>query len=118
MAAVVYCRVSTKEQVSNMSLATQERACVEYCERNGIDVAETFVDQGESAKTIDRPQFQRMLAYCRLHRRRVDHVVVYAINRFSRSTHDHVVMGAFLKTLGITLRSVTENISDGSTGRC
>jgi site-specific DNA recombinase len=117
MVGVIYCRVSTKEQVQNMSLTTQQRACMEYCERNGIEVLEVFVDEGESAKTTDRPEFQRLLAYCREQRGRVQHVVVYSINRFARNQHDHVVIRALLKGLGVTLRSVTEPITDTATGR-
>ena len=31
--AVIYARVSTKEQTENLSLPTQLRACEEYCRR-------------------------------------------------------------------------------------
>ena len=58
MRAVIYCRVSTVEQASNLSLPTQEQACREYCARQGYDVDQVFVDAGESAKTIDRPEFR------------------------------------------------------------
>ena len=54
-----YARVSTKEQVENLSLPTQLERCREYCERAGLAVAQEFVDQGESAKTTDRREFQR-----------------------------------------------------------
>ena len=68
MKAVVYCRVSTKEQTQNLSLPTQKRACREHCERQQLEIAQTFVDEGESAKTADRPQLQRMLELCRENR--------------------------------------------------
>ncbi len=42
MRGVIYCRVSTKEQVQNLSLSTQLTACKAYCEREGIVVAEVF----------------------------------------------------------------------------
>ena len=63
--AVIYCRVSTKEQVEEgNSLKTQEKICVEYAEKNGYHVEKIFIEQGESAKTADRPQLQEMLSYC------------------------------------------------------
>ena len=34
--AVIYVRVSTKEQTENLSLPTQLRACEEYCQRHGF----------------------------------------------------------------------------------
>ena len=69
MKAVIYCRVSTKEQVKNLSLSTQLRACREYCEREGYEVAREFTDAGESAKTVDRLEFQNLLEFCRIHKR-------------------------------------------------
>ena len=36
--AVIYVRVSTKEQTENLSLPTQLRACEEYCRRQGYEV--------------------------------------------------------------------------------
>jgi len=34
--AIIYVRVSTKEQTENLSLPTQLRACEEYCEWPGL----------------------------------------------------------------------------------
>jgi site-specific DNA recombinase len=115
--AVIYCRVSTKEQSLNLSLPTQLKACEAYCEREGIGVAEVFEDAGESAKTTDRPAFQRLLSYCRSNKGRVQFVVVYNVTRFSRNAHDHAVIRAFLHCLGVTLRSVNEPISDDPVGK-
>jgi DNA invertase Pin-like site-specific DNA recombinase len=115
--AAIYCRVSTKEQVHNLSLPTQLRACREYCERQGFEIAELFEDAGESAKTIDRPEFKRLLDYCRLNKGRVQFVVFYNVTRFARNTHDHVVVRALLQSHGVQLRSASEPISDDSVGR-
>lgn len=52
--AVIYVRVSTKEQTENLSLPTQLRACEEYCRRQGYEVLERFHEEGESAKSADR----------------------------------------------------------------
>jgi DNA invertase Pin-like site-specific DNA recombinase len=58
--AVIYVRVSTKEQTENLSLPTQLRACEEYCGRQGYEVLERFHEEGESAKTTDRSQLQKL----------------------------------------------------------
>ena len=47
--AVIYVRVSTKEQTENLSLPTQLRACEEYCRRQGYEILERFHEEGESA---------------------------------------------------------------------
>jgi site-specific DNA recombinase len=115
MQAVIYCRVSSAEQVDNTSLATQEAACREYCEKNGMSVASVFVDRGESAKTADRPEFLRMVAECQ-RRKDIGRVVVYRVDRFARNTLDHVVYAQRLRKSGATLASVTEAITEGPGG--
>jgi site-specific DNA recombinase len=115
--AVIYARVSTQEQVANFSLETQERECRAFCSRSGLQVVGVFVDRGESAKTINRPEFQRMLTVCQQARNRIDVVVVYALTRFSRENHDHQVVRALLSRHGVTLRSVMEPIDDTASGR-
>ena len=113
MKAVIYCRVSTKDQVDNFSLATQEKSCRDYCARNNFDVDKVFVEEGESAKTVNRRQFQNMLTYCRENKGKISCVVVYAVSRFARSSYDHLATRAFLLGVGVSLRSVTEQF-DGS----
>jgi site-specific DNA recombinase len=115
--AAIYIRVSTKEQTQNLSLSTQLRACQEYCGRQGWEVAEVFEDAGESAKTTDRPAFLALLEFCRNNKRRVQHVVVYNLTRFARSTHDHAVVRALLRGYGVQLQSATEAITDDPAGR-
>ncbi len=115
--AVIYVRVSTKEQTENLSLPTQLRACEEYCRRQGYEVIERFHEEGESAKTTDRSQLQLLLKYCRTHKGHVHFVVVYNLTRFAREKYDHFALRAHLKSLGISLRSATEPIDDTSTGK-
>ena len=115
--AVIYVRVSTKEQTENLSLPTQIRACEDYCRREGYEVVERFTEQGESAKTTDRTELQKLLNYCRTHKGKVHFVVVYNITRFAREKYDHFALRALLKSLGISLRSATEPIDDTSTGK-
>ena len=82
--AVIYVRVSRKEQTENLSLPTQLRACEEYCRRQGYEVLERFHEEGESAKSTDRSQLQNLLTYCRLNKGRVHFVVVFNLTRFAR----------------------------------
>ncbi len=59
--AVLYCRVSTDEQRKHgNSLTYQEELLRRYCERRGIEVAQTFIED-ESAKDFNRPEYQAML---------------------------------------------------------
>jgi DNA invertase Pin-like site-specific DNA recombinase len=115
--AVIYVRVSTKEQTENLSLPTQLRSCEEYCQRQGCQVLERFKEEGESAKTADRTELQNLLKYCRTNKGKVHFVVVYNLTRFAREKYDHFALRAHLKSLGISLRSATEPIDDTSTGK-
>lgn len=114
--AVIYCRVSTKEQVKNLSLSSQERICRQYCDHNDLAVDRVFIEQGESAKTVNRPEFQKMLLYCREHRNRVGFVLVHSLSRFSRHVTDHHQIRALLMSFGIKLRSATESIDESASG--
>jgi hypothetical protein len=82
--AVIYVRVSTKEQTENLSLPTQLKACEEYCQRQGFHVLARFREEGESAKTADRTELQKLLQFCRTNKGRVQFVVVFNLTRFAR----------------------------------
>lgn len=107
--------MSSAEQVQTTSLAQQEHECRLYCERQGFDVAGVFVDKGESAKTADRPEFQRMVSFCNSHD--VTAAVVWKLDRFSRSSYDHAVFQAVLAKAGVEVQSVTEPLSDSPAGK-
>lgn len=114
---VIYTRVSTQEQVENLSLPTQEKECRKYCEKNQYDVDEVFRDKGESAKTINRPDFLKMLEHCRKNKGKISYVIVYQLSRFSRNQEDHVTIRALLLKYGIKLKSVLEQIDDSPVGK-
>ncbi len=105
--AVIYVRVSTSEQVENHSLATQERACREFCDRNGLQVIRVFREEGESAKTANRPQLQEMINLCARESKRQDirALVVYRVDRLARSVLDHAAIREQMRLIGIQLRA-------------
>ncbi len=114
---VIYCRVSSLEQVEGTSLESQERMCREYAERQGIEVSEVYVDRGESAKTADRPQFLKAISFCAQKKNKINYFLVYKLDRFARNQDDHVAVRTKLKQYGVELRSVTEPIDSTSSGR-
>ena len=114
--AVIYTRVSSKDQVDNYSLSAQLSACNAYCERAGFKVAQVFVEEGESAKTADRTELRKLLAYCRENSRRLHALVVYNLSRFARDRFDHHALLAHLRGMGIVLRSATEPVDETPSG--
>jgi DNA invertase Pin-like site-specific DNA recombinase len=115
--AVIYCRVSTKEQVQTLSLPTQRRACGDYCERQGWEVDRIFVEEGASAKTADRTELNNLILHCCRNKGRIDYVVVYTLSRFARDTKVHHALAGALASSGIALRSATEPIDGSPAGR-
>jgi site-specific DNA recombinase len=113
--AVIYCRVSTKEQASNLSLPVQEATCRAYCEKNGWDVVKIF-QEAESAKTVNRTEFQQMLQFCALKHKEIVAVVVYDGTRFSRETMDALQVEAILNAKGIVVRSATQPFDESPVG--
>ena len=114
---IIYCRVSTKEQVDEgNSLATQEKVCKEYAQKYSLDVVETFVEQGESAKTADRTELRKLLAYCADKKNQISAVVIYKIDRLSRNTYDYGSLKMILKKCGVEIKSVSENLENSPTG--
>lgn len=116
MKAVIYTRVSSEDQIENTSLESQERICREYCKKMGYDVARVFSDRGESAKTSDRPAFLEMIRYatstpC------IESAIVYKLDRFARNQFDTAIFIRALATKGVSLRSATEQITDGMEGK-
>ena len=73
-----------------------------------------LIDRALSARTDDRPDFQRMIADSS--KKGFDVVLVWKLDRFSRNRLDSLQYRAILKKNGVDLVSATENISDGPEG--
>ena len=57
--AALYARVSSDRQ--DLSVSAQLRALKEYAEANGYSVSREYVDEAESGRVADRPQFRKMI---------------------------------------------------------
>jgi len=113
--AVIYCRVSTDEQVKNTSLGQQEKDCRAYCQRNDLKVLELFRDEGETARVADRPEFQRLFFY--ISQNHVDAVIVWKLDRFARNNYDQAVYFKQLAESGSDIHSVTEKLDNTPAGK-
>jgi site-specific DNA recombinase len=83
-----------------------------------LRVLQVFKDSGQSARTSDRPEFQRMLAYCAANRRQIGYVVVQDLSRFARNNRDQAEFISELGSLGMKLCSVYEpNVDDTAAGK-
>ena len=118
--AVMYLRVSTKDQAGRggeaegFSIPAQREACLRKAESLGVQIVEEFVDAGESARSANRPELQRMLKYVANHR--VATVIVHKVDRLARNRVDDVEINLALRQAGAQLVSVTENIDETPSG--
>jgi site-specific DNA recombinase len=119
--AAIYLRVSTLKQArtddaDGYSLPAQQESCQRKAEQLNADVVEIYPDRGESAKTSERPQFQRMLARIR-DVGDIDYVIVDKIDRFARNRRDDANLLFELRAAGVQLVSVKENIDESASGQ-
>ena len=59
--AALYARVSSDRQDVDLSVAAQLRALRDFAKNNGYTVAREYVDEAESGRIADRPQFRNMI---------------------------------------------------------
>src|ERR1700722_6395840 len=118
--AVIYLRVSSKEQAEKggeaegFSIPAQREGCKRKAASLRAVLIEEFVERGESAKTADRPELQRMLAFVAEHH--VKYVIVHKVDRLARNREDDVAINLVLKQAGVELVSVSENIDQTPSG--
>ena len=113
MTAVIYARYSSDSQ-REASIEGQLRDCKAYAEKNGITVVGTYIDRAYSAKTDDRPDFQRMIKDSA--KKIFDVVLVWKLDRFARNRFDAVNYKYQLEKNGVHLVSAMEPISQGPEG--
>ena len=106
---VIYTRVSSKEQAeTNMSLSTQLKQCTDFCNRSNLNIIQEFGGTYESAKSDDRKEFNKMLNFVKNKNREISYIIVYSLDRFSRSGANAMSIAEDLDKKGITILSVTQ----------
>ncbi len=113
MIGVIYARYSSESQ-RDESIDGQLRECMAFAERQGITILDTYIDRALSAKTDNRPQFQKMIKDSV--KRKFDVVIVWKLDRFARNRYDSANYKAALKKNHVRVISATENISNNSEG--
>jgi len=109
----LYCRYSSDAQ-NESSVEGQMRECQEYAERHNMKIVSTYIDRALSAKTDDRPEFQKMIRDSA--KKQYDVVLVWKLDRFARNRLDSATYRAILKRNGVSVVSAKESISDGPEG--
>jgi DNA invertase Pin-like site-specific DNA recombinase len=101
--AAIYVRVSTVEQETDL----QEHELQEYCERRGWSWV-VYRDKGQSGAKNDRPALTTMMNDLR--RRKIDVVVVWALDRLARSLKQLLSIAEECRSVGVDLVSLKQNV--------
>ncbi len=113
MTAVIYARYSSDSQREE-SIDGQVRECTAFAQRQGITILDMYIDRALSAKTDNRPQFQKMIKDSS--KQKFDVIIVWKLDRFARNRYDSARYKNVLKKNNVRVVSATEHISDGSEG--
>tara|TARA_B110001454_G_C12723306_1_gene436414 strand:- start:25847 stop:27562 length:1716 start_codon:yes stop_codon:yes gene_type:complete len=109
-----YLRVSTDRQVQVFegSLDTQKYRMLEFVKnknkevKNWGEIVEFYVDEGLSAGTVKRPQYQKLMTDVR--NGKVNLILVADISRLSRSVHDFSILLKELEQCNASYLSMKE----------
>ena len=115
--AALYARVSSDRQDVDLSVAAQLRALRDHAEKNGYLVAREYVDEAESGRVADRPQFRRMLDEASAEDAPFEEILVWKFSRFTRKREHAVAFKSMLRRRGIRVVSITEHADDSPTGK-
>ena len=113
MKGVIYARYSSDNQREE-SIEGQLRECKEYAEKNDIQIIGTYTDRALSAKTDNRPDFQKMIKDSA--DKKFDVVLVWKLDRFARNRYDSAYYKNVLRRNGVKVLSATELISQNAEG--
>ena len=105
---VIYTRVSSKRQEDNLSLPVQLKGCKEYAQKSGFTILGYFGGKYESAKTDERKEFNRMLTAIKRSKEKISYILVYSLDRFSRTGPNAIYITSQLKQEGIAVIGITQ----------
>ena len=113
MNAVIYARYSCDNQREE-SIEGQLRECQEFARKSNLNIVSKYIDRAYSAKTDNRPEFQRMIRESSSGL--FSSVIVWKLDRFARNRYDSAYYKTELKKHGVKVISATETISNGAEG--
>jgi site-specific DNA recombinase len=113
MKALGYARVSTDKQAERgVSLEAQAEKIRAMAVVHGAELLDLIVDGGESAKSLQRPGIERLLAL--VDAKKVDSVIVAKLDRLTRSVKDLCELLERFERRGVALISVAESLDTSS----
>ena len=113
----LYARVSSDRQDVDLSVAAQLRALRDHAAKNGYQVVREYVDEAESGRVADRPQFRKMIDEASKSQAPFREILVWKFSRFTRKREHAVAFKSMLRRKGVRVVSITEHADDTPTGK-
>ena len=115
--AALYARVSSDRQDVDLSVSAQLRALRDHAQKNGYVVVREYVDEAESGRIADRPEFRKMLDAATQSNAPFQEILVWKFSRFTRKREHAVAFKSMLRRKGVRVVSITEHADDTPTGK-
>ena len=115
---LIYGRVSTSRQAEReLSIPAQVKACQKYGMDHGWHLLPDgiYEEKGESARTVERPQLQKMLHRAKTDNK-VDVILVHKLDRMCRNVADYAAIKMMLKKHDCKVVSVVEQFDESFSG--
>jgi site-specific DNA recombinase len=106
---VCYARFSSSKQREE-SITIQLEKINEYCRSHNLEIVGQYIDEAQSGTSDRRTNFQKLIRDAEEHL--WDYVVVYKMDRFSRSVSDALHYQKILQGHGIEILSVIEDFDN------
>lgn len=107
--AVIYARYSSDNQREE-SIDAQIMAIKEYASKNDFTIVRIYIDEARSATTDNRPEFLNLIRDSKSEL--FEAVLVHKLDRFARNRYDSAFYKHQLKTHGVNVVSVLEQLDN------
>ena len=113
----LYARVSSDRQDVDLSVAAQLRALRDHAAKNGQVVVREYIDEAESGRIADRPEFRKMIDAATATDAPFTEILAWKFSRFTRKREHAVAFKSMLRRKGVRVVSITEHADDTPTGK-
>ena len=113
----IYARVSSDAQDINNSIGAQIDECKKYAREHNMVVVSIYIEEAESGRSDNRPEFQRMVSEGTDKENPFAVILVWKFSRFSRDRVDNAIYKNRLKKRGVRIVSIKEPTDDTPAGQ-
>ena len=97
----LYARVSSERQDVDLSVSAQMRSLRDYADKNDYKVVRAYVDEAESGRVMNRPEFRRMIDEAKKTKAPFNEILVWKFSRFTRKREHAVALKSMLRRQGV-----------------